>query len=208
MKCTAWSRSFEWNTDPIETAELEDLIGQTSQFMHSGEEHHDSQGDHAHELPQVQRCAVDEAHDLTTECQARGGCKGCAGVPRGSLTVRISDCQPDRPIVVASGGVLRYTHVPTPLDDSTSPLDKSSNSTVHNPQRALVTSIILDGGSHGWVPVNTHSTPVLPKEEAVVARKALHLHEPNHKGNGRSIHNSNAVFCKKKFFSKIVLKKH
>ena len=65
---------------------------------------------------------------------------------------------------------MRYTHIHTPLDDSTRPLDNSTNSTLHNPQRAgaLVTSIILDGGPHGWVPVNTHSTPVLPKwEEAV-----------------------------------------
>ena len=76
------------NTDLIETAELEDLIGQTSQCMHSGEEHHDSQGDHAHELPEVRRCTEDEAHDLTIECQARGGCKGCVGVPRGSLAER------------------------------------------------------------------------------------------------------------------------
>ena len=66
--------------------------------------------------------------------------------------------------------LLRYIHVPTPLDDSTRPLHNSTNSTLHDPQRAdaLVTSIILDGGPHGWVPVNTHSTPVLPKwEEAV-----------------------------------------
>ena len=66
--------------------------------------------------------------------------------------------------------LLRYTHIPTPPDDSTRPLDNSTNSTLHNPQRAgaLVTSIILDGAPHGWVPVNTHSTPVLPKwEEAV-----------------------------------------
>ena len=66
--------------------------------------------------------------------------------------------------------VLRYTHIPTPLDDSTRPLENSTNSTLHNPQRAgaLVTSIIMHGGPHGWVPVNTHSTPVLPKwEEAV-----------------------------------------
>ena len=72
--------------------------------------------------------------------------------------------------MVASGGVLRYTHIHTPLDDSTRPLDNSTNSTLHNPQRAgaLVTSIILDGGPDGWVPVNTYSTPVLPKwEEAV-----------------------------------------
>ena len=31
-------------------------------------------------------------------------------------------------------GVLRYTHIPTPLDDSTRPLVNSTNSTVHNPQ--------------------------------------------------------------------------
>ena len=85
MKCMAWSRNLEWNTDLIETAELEDLIGQTSQCLHSGEEHHESQGDHAHELPEVRRCAEDEAHDLTIECQSFGGCKGCVGVPRGSL---------------------------------------------------------------------------------------------------------------------------
>ena len=83
------------NTNLIETAELEDLIGQTSQCMHSGKEHHESQGDYAHELAEARRCAVDEARDLTIECQACGGCKGCVGVPRGSL---------------ASGGVLRYTH--------------------------------------------------------------------------------------------------
>ena len=91
---------------------------------------------HAHELAVVRRCAEDEAHDLTIECQARGGCKGCVG---GSLAVRISDCQPDRAIVVASGGVLRYTHIHTPLDDSTRPLDNSTNSKLHNPQRAGAT---------------------------------------------------------------------
>ena len=79
---------FEWNTDLIETAELEDLIGQTLQCMHSGKEHHESQGDHAHELAVVRRCAEDEAHGLTIECRACGGCKGCVGVPRGSLAVR------------------------------------------------------------------------------------------------------------------------
>ena len=147
----AWSRNLEWNTDLIETAELEDLIGQTSQCMHSGKEHHKSQGGHAQELPEVRRCTEDEAHDLTIECQACGGCKGCVAVPRGSHAER-SHCQPDRPIVVASGGVLRYTHIPTLLDDSTT-LDDCTHSTLHNPQRAgaLVTSIILDGGPHGWV---------------------------------------------------------
>ena len=129
----AWSRNLERNADPIETAELEDLIGQTSQCMHSGKEHHESQGDHAHELAEVHRWTVDETHDLTIECHASGGCKGCVGVPRGS----------------ASGGVLRYSHIHTPLDDSTRSLDDSTNSTVHNPQRAgaLVTSIILDGAT-------------------------------------------------------------
>ena len=77
--------------------------------------------------------------------------------------------------------LLRYTHSSTPLDDSTRPLDNSTNSTIHNPQRAgaLVTSIILatvhpssQSGRRLWV-----------------ARKAPHLHEPNHEGNGRSTHN-------------------
>ena len=72
----------------IETVELEDLIGQTSQCLLSGEEHHESQGDHTHELAVVRRCAEDEAHDLTVECQVCGGCKGCVGVPRGSLAER------------------------------------------------------------------------------------------------------------------------
>ena len=76
------------NLDLIETAELDNLIGQTSQCMHSGKEHHESQGDHAHELAEARRCAVDEAHDLTIECQACGGCKGCVGVPGGSLAER------------------------------------------------------------------------------------------------------------------------
>ena len=76
------------NTDLIETAELEDLIGQTSQCLYGGKEHHESQADHAHELAVVRRCAEDEAHDLTIECQACGGCKGCVGAPRGSLAWR------------------------------------------------------------------------------------------------------------------------
>ena len=69
MKCMAWSRSLEWNTDPIETAEVEDLIGQTSQCMYSCEEHH------AHELAEAHRWTSDETHDLSIGCQARGGCK-------------------------------------------------------------------------------------------------------------------------------------
>ena len=73
------------NTDLIETA---DLIGQTSQCLHSCKEHHESHGDHAHELAEARRCAVDEAHDLTIECQTCGGCKGCVGVPRGSVAER------------------------------------------------------------------------------------------------------------------------
>ena len=58
---------------------------------------------------------------------------------------RVSTTEKDSP------KLLRYTHTSTPLDDSTRPLDNSTNSTLHNPQRAgaLVTSIILDGGPHG-----------------------------------------------------------
>ena len=42
-----------WNTDPIETVELEDLTGQTAQCLHNGEERHESQGTHAHVLPEA-----------------------------------------------------------------------------------------------------------------------------------------------------------
>ena len=57
------------NTDPIETAELEDLIGRTPQCLYRGKEHHESQGDHAHELAEAHRCIVDETHDLTIEAK-------------------------------------------------------------------------------------------------------------------------------------------
>ena len=64
---------------------------------------------------------------------------------------------------------------------------------LHNPQRAgaLVTSIILDGGPHGWVPVNPTVHPGSQSGRSLwVARRAPHLHEPKHEGNGRSIHNT------------------
>ena len=39
--------------DLIETVELENLIGQTAQCLHNGEERHEFQGIHDHELPEV-----------------------------------------------------------------------------------------------------------------------------------------------------------
>ena len=43
------------------------------------------------------------------------------------------------------------------------------------------------GGPHGWVPVNTNSTPVLPKcEEAVSSSQAPQLNKPNtHKSHAQ-----------------------
>ena len=38
-----------WNTDLIETMELENLIGQATQDLYSGEARHESRGAHAHE---------------------------------------------------------------------------------------------------------------------------------------------------------------
>ena len=38
-----------WNTDLIETMELENLTGQSEQGLHSGEARHESRGAHAHE---------------------------------------------------------------------------------------------------------------------------------------------------------------
>ena len=42
-----------WKTDLIETKELENLIGQATQDLYSGEARHESRGAHAHEdLPE------------------------------------------------------------------------------------------------------------------------------------------------------------
>ena len=40
-----------WNTDPIETVELVNLIGQAAQGLHSGEARHGYRRAHDHELP-------------------------------------------------------------------------------------------------------------------------------------------------------------
>ena len=40
-----------WNTDLIETVELENLIGQAAQGQNSGEARHESRGAHALEPP-------------------------------------------------------------------------------------------------------------------------------------------------------------
>ena len=95
--------------------------------------------------------------------------------------------------MVASGGVLRYTHTSTPLDDSTRPLDNSTISTHHNPQRAgaLVTSIILDGGATragpGRYPQYTRGRRLW------VAQQAPHQKSPNGSVNtAQSQHGSGA----------------
>ena len=40
-----------WNTDPIETVELVNLMGQAAQGLYSGEARHESRRAHDHELP-------------------------------------------------------------------------------------------------------------------------------------------------------------
>merc|ERR1712122_221575 len=42
-------QNLVWNTDLIETMELENLIGQVAQGLYSGEARHESRGAHAHE---------------------------------------------------------------------------------------------------------------------------------------------------------------
>ena len=52
-----------WNTDLIETMDLENLTGQAAQGLYSGEARHESRGAHAHED------SLDEAHSLTMGCR-------------------------------------------------------------------------------------------------------------------------------------------
>ena len=85
--------------------------------------------------------------------------------------------------------LLRYTHIHTPLDDSTRPLDNSTNSTLHNPQRAGALASWMEGHTGGSRSIPTVHPCSQSGRRLWVARKALHLHESNHEGNGRSIHN-------------------
>ena len=118
MKCMAWSRSLEWNTDPIETAELEDLIGQTSHCMYSCEDHH------AHELAEAHRWTV--SHDwMPSTWRMQRLCWSnerltCRANLR--LTTRLSNRG-------SQWRVLRYTYIHTPLDDSR-PSNKSGSDTL------------------------------------------------------------------------------
>ena len=89
--------------------------------------------------------------------------------------------------------LLRYTHVPTPLDDSTRPLDNSTttpHSTIHK-ELALwqPPSSWMEGRTGGSLSIPTVRPCSQSGRRLWVARKALHLHEPNHEENGRSIHN-------------------
>ena len=50
-----------WNSDLVETIELENVTDQVVQDPHSGKERHESR--RAHELPEARRFAADEAHE-------------------------------------------------------------------------------------------------------------------------------------------------
>ena len=122
----------------------------------------------SHELAEAHRWTVDETHDPTIGCQARGGCKGCVARLTCRANLRLTTRLSNRGSQWRGIEIHSYSH--------TSPQDQ-----LHSPQPtragALKTSIILDGGPHGWVPVNTHNTPVL-----VGAHKAQHPHETITKG--------------------------
>ena len=73
---------------------------------------------------------------------------------------------------------------------SSSPRNRSTSSSVCRAGALVPPSSCLDGGPHGWVPVDTHSTPVLTSVRRLVAYV---VHEPNQpQEDAQPVHGSGA----------------
>ena len=78
-------RSLIWNSDLVETLELDNLIAQASVTMHGAHNRKESRGAHAHEdFPDRDDAELDEAHRRVVRRLGRQGRRGEDRLPPGA----------------------------------------------------------------------------------------------------------------------------
>ncbi len=87
-------RSLIWNTDLIETLELDNLISQATVTMHSAFNRKESRGAHAHEdFPEPRRRELDEAHRQLVRRLGAARAAASASTPPGPRIYAVRRCR-------------------------------------------------------------------------------------------------------------------